>query len=191
MSVSLIHWLHRRNPPISCIYCSESEVQHMQQTNRFSYMAAEAPALRDELRGSADHPEVEGLIFAYWLDGALYIQAEFEGLPPERIFGFHIHEGIICGQPDGKEPFKDAGGHLSNCPEGTWCAQHPYHIGDLPPIFSDSSGYAAMGIFLGKAAVADYSGKPIILHSMHDDFRTQPAGDSGMRIACGIFAESL
>ena len=39
--------------------------------NRFAYMSAEAPALRGELRGSADHPTAEGSIFAYWLDGAL------------------------------------------------------------------------------------------------------------------------
>ena len=44
--------------------------------NRFAYMSAEAPALRGELRGSADHPTAEGSIFAYWLDGALYLQAE-------------------------------------------------------------------------------------------------------------------
>ena len=163
----------------------------MQQTNRFSYMAAEAPALRGELRGSADHPDVEGLIIAYWLDGALYIQAEFEGLPPDKIFGFHVHNGVICGEADGKEPFMDAGEHLSLCPEGTWCAQHPYHAGDLPPIFSDSSGYAAMEIFIGKAKVSDFSGKPVILHFMPDDFAMQPSGNSGKRIACGTFAEVL
>lgn len=68
--------------------------------NRFAYMSAEAPALRGELRGSADHPTAEGSIFAYWLDGALYLQAEILGLPPDRVFGFHIHDGIICGSPD-------------------------------------------------------------------------------------------
>ena len=85
----------------------------------------------------------------------------------------------------------DAGEHLSLCPEGTWCAQHTYHAGDLPPIFSDSSGYAAMEIFIGKAKVSDFSGKPVILHSMHDDFAMQPSGNSGKRIACGTFAEVL
>lgn len=158
--------------------------------NRFAYLAAEAPALRGELRGSAEFPSVEGSVFAYWLDGALYLQAEFINLPPDKVFGFHIHDGIICGSSDG-EAFKDAGKHLSLCPDETWCGRHPYHAGDLPPIFSDSEGYAVMEIYIGKAQVSDYSGKPIILHSMPDDFSTQPSGSSGKRIACGIFTEVL
>lgn len=162
--------------------------------NRFAYMSAEAPALRGELRGSADHPTAEGSIFAYWLDGALYLQAELLGLPPDRVFGFHIHDGIICGSPDSggaSGAFDDAGPHLSLCPEGTWCGRHPYHAGNLPPIFSDSDGYAAMEVYIGKALISDYSGKPIILHDMPDDFSTQPSGGSGKRIACGIFTEVL
>ena len=89
--------------------------------NKFAFMAAETPALRGELRGSSDHPAAEGSIFAYWLDGALYIQAEFVGLPPDRIFGFHIHNGIVCGSPDasdGNKALKDAGSHLSLCRYG-------------------------------------------------------------------------
>lgn len=129
--------------------------------NRFAYMSAEAPALRGELRGSADHPTAEGSIFAYWLDGALYLQAEILGLPPDRVFGFHIHDGIICGSPDSggaSGAFAEAGPHLSLCPEGTWCGRHPYHAGNLPPIISDSDGYAAMEVYIGKALISDYSG---------------------------------
>ena len=164
---------------------------NMQQINQFSYIAAERPALMGEMRGSAAYPDIGGLIYAYLLDGALYIQAELTGLPPDRVFGFHIHEGLICGETDSAEPFSAAQGHLSLCPEGTWCGRHPYHAGDLPPIFSDSAGYAAMEVYLGKANISDYSGKPIVLHSMPDDFKSQPAGNSGKRIACGLFAEYL
>lgn len=158
--------------------------------NRFAYLAAEAPALRGELRGSNEFPSVEGSVFAYRLDGALYLQAEFINLPPDKVFGFHIHDGIICGTSDG-EAFKDAGKHLSLCPDETWCGRHPYHAGNLAPIFSDSDGYAAMEVYIGKALISDYSGKPIILHDMPDDFSTQPSGGSGKRIACGIFTEVL
>ena len=91
----------------------------MQQINRFSYLASERPALMGTMRGSAEHPDIEGLVHAYWLDGALYIQAEFEGLPPDRVFGFHVHDGLICGELDGDEPFRQAGSHLKNCPDGT------------------------------------------------------------------------
>lgn len=163
----------------------------MQQVNRFSYMGAERPALMGEVHGGAQFPDIEGLIHAFWLNDELYFQAEFTGLPPDRVFGLHIHDGVICGTAEGDQPFTEAGGHLSLCPEGTWCARHPYHAGDLPPVISDSVGYAAMQVFIGKAKISDYSGKPIILHSMPDDFSTQPAGNSGKRIACGIFMEVL
>lgn len=163
----------------------------MQQVNRFSYMAAESPALAGELHGSSDFPGLVGQVFAYWLDGALYFQAEFSGLPPDRVFGLHVHDGVICSSTDDKTPFSSAGGHLSLCPEGTWCARHPYHAGDLPPIISDSKGFAAMEVYLDKALISDYSGKPVILHYMVDDFTTQPAGNSGKRIACGVFSEVL
>ncbi len=163
----------------------------MSQANQFAYMAAEAPALHGELRGSAEFPDVQGSVFAYILDGALYLQAEFAGLPADRVFGFHVHNGVICGAAASEEPFTEAGNHLSLCPEGTWCGRHPYHAGDLPPVISDRDGYAAMEVYLGKALISDYSGKPLILHSMPDDFTTPPAGNSGKRIACGIFAEIL
>lgn len=163
----------------------------MQQINRFSYISTEQPALEGTIRGGSEFPDIEGIVFAYWLDNSLYFQTEFTGLPPDRIFGFHVHDGLICGDPDGVQPFTQAGGHLSNCPDGTWCARHPYHLGDLPPIFSDGNGYAAMGVFLGKARISDFSGKPLVLHSMPDDFTTQPAGSSGKRIACGILTEVL
>lgn len=163
----------------------------MQYSERFSYMAAESPALKGELRGSSAFPDAAGVVLAYALEDGLYLRAELSGLPADRVFGFHVHEGIICGEADGSEPFAAAGGHLSACPEGTWCNKHPYHTGDLPPVFSDSSGYASMDVYLGKADTADYSGKPIILHAMPDDLRSQPSGSSGARIACGIFAEIL
>lgn len=163
----------------------------MQHSERFSYIQAENPALRSELLGNSQNPGVTGLALAYWLDGGLYIRAEFHGLPPDNVFGMHVHEGIICGDPGGSEPFIDAEGHLSLCPEDTWCGRHPFHTGDLPPVFSDSEGYAAMEVYIGKASVSDYSGKPLILHTMPDDFAAQHSGNSGKRLACGIFAEVL
>ena len=50
---------------------------------------------------------------------------------------------------------------------------------------------ALRGELRGKALISEYSGKPIILHDMSDDFSTQPSGGSGKRIACGIFTEVL
>jgi len=163
----------------------------MRQINKFAYIENERPALIADIRGGAAYPGIRGLIHMYWLPDAILLQSEFEGLSPSRVFGFHVHSGIICGTEDGAEPFAEAGSHFDNCGEGLWCGQHPYHAGDLPPVFSDSSGYAAGQVYIDKATVAEYSGKPVVLHMMPDDFSSQPAGNSGMRIACGILAENL
>ncbi len=163
----------------------------MQQINKFAYIENERPALIADIRGGAAYPEIRGIIHMYWLPDAILFQSEFEGLSPSGVFGFHVHNGLICGADDGAEPFAEAGSHLDNCGEGLWCGQHPYHAGDLPPVFSDRDGYAAGQVYLDKATVAEYSGKPVVLHMMPDDFSSQPAGNSGMRIACGILAENL
>jgi Cu-Zn family superoxide dismutase len=163
----------------------------MQQTKKFSYMETERPALVAEVRGNEVHPDIVGTVNIYWLPDEYYLQADFEGLPPSRVFGFHIHDGIVCAPIDGDKPFSEAGGHYNNCGEGVWCSLHPYHAGDLPPIFSDSEGRASMQVYTDRATVGELSGKPIVLHGLPDDFRTQPSGDSGVRIACGILKENL
>ena len=62
---------------------------------------------------------------------------------------------------------------------------HPYHAGDMPPLFGEKG--EAFSVFMTKRfRVDDIIGKTVIIHSMPDDFTTQPAGNSGEKIACGI-----
>ena len=63
------------------------------------------------------------------------------------------------------------------------CA-HPFHAGDLPPVF-ESGGQSFMAVWTGRFNVNDVIGRTVILHSHMDDFSTQPAGNSGEKIACG------
>ena len=95
-----------------------------------------------------------------------------------RFFGFHIHNGISC-TGNSTDPFADAGSHytVNNCP-------HPYHTGDLPPLL-ENNGFAYMNVFINKFSLDDIIGKVIIIHDMPDDFKTQPSGNSGEKIACG------
>ena len=160
----------------------------MQHIHKFSYVESERPALLGLLSGGFGHEDIRGTTAVFWLPDALYLEAQLEGLPASEVFGFHIHDGVICTAEDG---FSDAGSHLDLCGDGVWCGRHPYHAGDLPPIFSDENGTAVMGVYLDRARVEDISGKTIILHSRADDFTSQPAGNSGIRIACGILAENL
>ncbi len=161
----------------------------MQHIHNYSYIQHERPALIGTIRGGLGHEDINGTTAVFWLPDALYLETQLYGLPKSEVFGFHIHDGILCGTVD--SGFTEAGKHLSLCPDETWCNQHPYHAGDLPPVFSDADGNAVFGVYLDKATVADVSGHTIVLHSRRDDFDTQPSGDSGVRIACGVLAENL
>lgn len=136
------------------------------------------------VRGSVAYPDIYGAVYFYDVGAGVIVLTEIIGLPnPEEacqspIFGFHIHGGAACsGTPE--EPFAGANGHYNpdNCP-------HPYHAGDLPPLFG-VNGRAFGAVLTNRFTVADIRGKTIVLHGSPDDFATQPAGNSGERIACG------
>ena len=64
-------------------------------------------------------------------------------------------------------------------------AEHPCHAGDLPPLFS-AAGKAFMVFLTNRLSVNEVIGKTVVIHSNADDFTTQPSGNSGSKIACGI-----
>ena len=121
----------------------------------------------------------------------MYGVFELEGLPPDAVLGFHIHNGLACSAAGDKAAFEAAGGHFSVCSEDMQCGRHPYHAGELPTIFSDENGRASSQVFTKRTDVSGVSGKPIVVHRMPDDFMSQPAGNSGIRIACGMLAENI
>lgn len=121
--------------------------------------------------------KLRGTVKFYSVPGGSLVAVEATGLPEEGGFlALHIHEGSSCG---GKE-FADALGHFN--PEG---ADHPDHAGDLPPLLN-MGGRAFLAVETNRFFVEDVIEHTAVLHSQPDDFRTQPAGDSGEKIACGI-----
>lgn len=163
----------------------------MKQVSKYAYMENESPALMAEIKGSDVHPEIAGTVYVYGLPKGFYLQADLEGLPESRVFGFHIHDGLVCAPIGSEEPFSEAGGHFNNCGEGTWCSRHPYHAGDLPSLFSNAEGKSSIRVYIDKADIEEIAGKPIVIHGLPDDFKTQPSGNSGVRIACGILKEQI
>lgn len=148
---------------------------HKKQSNRPDAFAV--------IQGSGDYPDLKGNVMFRQMRSGVLVTAEIEGLPSggkyERgVFGFHIHEGGKCSPKSG-DAFTDAGGHYDNkdCP-------HPYHAGDLPPLFSNK-GYAYMSVFTDRFNVNEIIGKTVIIHGKPDDFTSQPSGNAGKRIACG------
>lgn len=127
--------------------------------------------------------KIEGTVsFFNMFDGTLMIY-QISGLPTgekenHAFFGFHVHEGKTCIN-DTAIPYEKTLGHFNPTKQ-----DHPYHIGDLPPIFA-SHGTAWTMIFIDKFRPSDMIGRTLVIHEHADDFKSQPAGDSGMKIACG------
>ena len=136
------------------------------------------------VRGSGEYPEITGRIQFYQMRMGVLVAAEVFGLPKGRgacespIFGFHIHSGGTCSG-NREDPFAEAKEHYN--PDQ---CMHPQHAGDLPTLFGNN-GYAFQVFLTDRFTVRELIGKTVIIHSMPDDFRSQPGGDAGVKIACG------
>lgn len=103
--------------------------------------------------------------------------------------GIHLHEVGICGAPD----FASAKGHLNPAGKVHGSANPAgMHMGDLPnlTIGSDGKGNAVIALPSGSdpASIFDADGTSIVIHAKPDDYRTDPSGNSGGRIACGVLS---
>lgn len=120
------------------------------------------------------------------------ITGRLQGLPP-GTHGFHIHEVGRC-----EAPFESAGSHWNptNRQHGRGNPNGP-HLGDLPNITvaADSSAVlraaASGGTLRGASALLDQDGAAVVIHAGPDDDRTDPSGNSGGRIACGVITAGL
>ncbi len=139
-----------------------------------------SPVARALLRGDPTHPQLMGeALFSPYGRGTLVI-VRLVGLPAPGFLGFHIHEKGDCST-GGDVPFAQAGGHYD--PHGV---PHPWHAGDLPPLLALSDGVALLAVYTDRFRPSDVIGKAVIVHDMPDDLHSQPSGNSGGRIACGV-----
>lgn len=137
------------------------------------------------IKGGKKYPKINGAVTFREVKNGVLVTAKVNGLPQSsdsctgRFFGFHIHEGSSCSGTISDE-FANAKTHLNptNCP-------HPFHMGVLPPLI-ENNGYAHMTVLINKFKIKDILGKVVIIHDSPDDFTTQPSGNSGSKIACGI-----
>jgi Cu-Zn family superoxide dismutase len=110
-----------------------------------------------------------------------------EGLKPGQDHGLHIHEKGDCSSGDGMS----AGGHFDpyGKPHGIPGSKDS-HAGDLPALKANKAGRANINIELDtislKPGPANIIGRAVVVHAGPDDYKTQPTGNSGARIACGV-----
>lgn len=119
----------------------------------------------------------------------LLVEARVAGLTPGE-HGFHVHESGDCSAPDASSakghfnPASKAHGHHAGSER---------HAGDLPNLVADAAGNAVFRAEVSGLSLSDGAsgivGRSIVIHADPDDYKSQPAGNSGKRIACGTIAK--
>ncbi|HUL95348.1 MAG TPA: superoxide dismutase family protein [Usitatibacter sp.] len=149
-------------------------------------MGPSATAKLEPTKGSS----VRGTVTFTQAGSVVHVKAEVTGLAPNSEHGFHIHDKGDCSSGDGMS----AAGHFNPTgkPHGPQSGEH--HAGDMPSLVADSYGNASASFDLHGVSVGgsdpDIVGRGLIVHKDPDDFRTQPTGNSGARLACGVIAKS-
>jgi superoxide dismutase, Cu-Zn family len=150
---------------------------NQQKTESRSARVALAPTQGNDVRGE--------LALSQQADG-VRVHGVLSGLKAEGDHGFHVHEKGDCGSADASS----AGAHFNpaGTPHGNPAAG-VHHAGDMANLHADGAGKATVdlvlpGVSLGGAN--DIVGRALIVHADPDDYVSQPAGNSGARVACGV-----
>lgn len=154
--------------------------------------AATSPANADAqahvVLASASGSDVSGELSFTSTNQGVRVKGHINGLKPNSTHGFHIHENGDCGAPDASS----AGGHFNPAqqPHGH-PGSKPHHAGDIPNQHADASGVATVNVMvpnieLGTGSKTDVLGRALIVHAQPDDYSSQPSGNAGPRIACGV-----
>lgn len=134
------------------------------------------------IKGNTMYPDINGIVKFFALpESGILIAAEISNLPDGRdedtptFFAFHIHENGDCSAN-----FERTGNHYNpdNVP-------HPEHAGDLPPLLSND-GYVWMVVYDSFLTLPMILNRSVVIHQNPDDFTTQPSGNAGNKIACGV-----
>ena len=131
---------------------------------------------------SASGSQVTGTVMFTKSGNGVQVVAEISGLTPGK-HGFHVHEFGDCSAADATS----AGSHFN--PTKDPHAGHDAdkrHMGDLGNLEADASGKARLDLTDKKIKIEQIIGKAVIVHEKADDLKTQPTGDAGGRVACGV-----
>jgi len=131
--------------------------------------------------------KASGTVDFYQVGGKVRVIGKISGLVPGRQHGFHIHEAGDCSSGDGMStkghynPLSKAHAHFST-PER--------HAGDMPALSADANGNVSfdteVDVITVTAGPTSIVGRGLIVHADPDDYKTQPTGNAGARIACAV-----
>ena len=131
---------------------------------------------------------VSGKLMLMPMGDGVHITGEIGGLAPNSTHGFHIHEKGDCSAADASS----AGGHFNPGGDSHGRASAPHHhLGDNDNLVADANGVAHVNAHfanavLGGSGADDIVGKAVVVHANADDYTSQPSGNAGARIACGV-----
>ncbi len=136
---------------------------------------------------------VSGRLTITAMNDGVHMAGEIGGLGGGATHAIHIHERGDCSAADASS----AGGHFN--PNGathgrTGSAMH--HIGDMDNLVANAAGVARVdihlpGVMLGGGGPDDIVNRAVVVHAGADDYTSQPSGNSGARVACGVIQVSL
>ena len=160
-------------------------MQTNQITPRMAFtnlLAENRPQAMAWVTGNSKAPQLSGLVKFYHTPyGGVLVEAEFFGLPnvdregSADFYAMHIHQFGDCS-----DNFANTGEHYNPT-----SMPHPDHAGDMPPVLANQ-GYAWLSFYDKRFTIDDILNRSVIIHSRADDFTTQPSGNSGDKIGCGV-----
>jgi Cu-Zn family superoxide dismutase len=134
--------------------------------------------------------KVKGTIAFKEVPGGVELTANLEGLNAGKQHAWHIHEKGDCSAPDATSAGAhfNPGKHDHGGPDS-----EKHHAGDFGNVTADKAGKATLTVVMKGVTIADGEtsivGKAFIVHAKADDLKSQPAGNAGDRIACGVIAK--
>lgn len=135
---------------------------------------------------------VSGKLTLMPMGSGVHLTGEIGGLAPGSTHAIHIHEKGDCSAADATS----AGGHFNPAAKAHGrVGRGDHHGGDMDNITANGEGVAtvnvhAQGVVLGGGAANDVIGRAVIVHAAADDYTTQPTGNAGARVACGVIKVS-
>jgi Cu-Zn family superoxide dismutase len=137
---------------------------------------------------SASGSLVSGKVTVMPMADGVHLTGTVGGLPANSTHGFHIHEKGDCSAADASS----AGPHFNPAaaPHGK-DESGAHHAGDMDNVVANAEGVVNLdvhvsGVTLGGGAANDIAGRALVVHAAPDDYTSQPAGNAGARVACGV-----
>jgi Cu-Zn family superoxide dismutase len=148
------------------------------------------PSARATLQGAPEDTDFTGTVTFTQQGDSLLVVADFAGVDTPGEHGFHVHATGECSHDPAGKHFSTAGGHFDPTQVEHACPPaEPRHAGDLGNVQIGANGAGRSEQttnLLSLSGPNSVVGKAIILHSGADDCQTQPTGNSGDRLACGV-----